>query len=418
MHRVLSLWKEQGGKGIFITDDTDSEIKAIEIAINTLVDRKVGVIVPPSRYYELRRYFPNNIVRCDTVVSPELSTIDFFALFVIGADVMSSFTADAILRLKHKYIFVTAKAYDAIPDAIRNQVPRLNFISKTHVEYNYIVDMMPELQQQYDDIINRMKDLLAVFREYTNVTNCIAGDGRVSASAFRERFAADNGWSKDLNTDIMMFKQIDDYYNPDRLFDQATLYNTLIRERDKIISKSDDKVKHAVAIALGNKYKKIVILAKGDEVCDDIARRLRNEKVKAESIHATTPSRTLVDDNGDVILTKSGKTKGQPKVFGTKTVNDAILAQFGAGNVRVLVTTGTIDKTSKLVGVDIIICTSAKATNYYELKSRLSELSFNKDVVIVNIAFNIDKDIEVFKQKQRALNLSVTDAFKLSEVVL
>lgn len=418
MHKLLSLWKEQGGRGSFESVIEEDVIRMLEIAVNALAGREIRIIVPPYKYFTYRRYFSNILIKWSEIPSMSIAYFKYHAIFVVDADDMPIRIADMFQHLQFKYLLCACRKFDNLTPYFKDVARLINFKQSIHKEYNYIIPMDADTQERYDMIIGKMKDIITIFRDYSNITGCIAGNAGLSASLFRERFANENGWHKELNINIPMFADIDRYYNPDNLFDQAIIYNKLVLERERIIAKSDDKVRAATAVVVANKYKKILVLAKGDDMCEHIAGKLKRAKVKVEAVHANTKSRTLTDDDGNVITVKTGKDKGKPKSFGTKSVNDSLLAQFNADKLRVIVSTGTIDKHSKMIGLDLIIMVSPKANNYYELKSRIDELSFKGDIIVVNIAFDIDKDLAVIKRKQSDLCLSTVDVFNLPEIIL
>lgn len=422
MHKLLSLWKEQKGKGTIITVDENEIIKVFEIAINsikaTYPDKKLLVLSPSSLYFKLRPYFPDIIANWSDLYKADLSKQQYFAVFVAGVNHMSKFSLDALFKLNTKFMLGTSDVVADLNQLIVDNLPVVVDMSRSYKELNYVVTMDTDTMEMYDKVVERMKEILTVFRTYDNITYSLSGFGGTSASDFRNNFARDNGWSREMDINIPMFKSIDECYNPDILYEQASLYNKLILERHKLISKSASKLDALTSVILSNKNKRFLVLAKGDDVCDDIADKLVRQKIKAESIHANTESRNMRDENGRLILIKTGVNKGQPKLFGTKSVNDAILRQFNARKLSCLVTTGTLDKSAVISGLDAIIIISPKASNYFTLKSRIQELSFDGDIIIINIVFDVDVDINVYHKKQQALNVKYEDVFFLGDLVL
>lgn len=421
MHIILNLWKQHSGKGIYQYAKLDDAIRCIEIAINSLPNKEILIVVNGYDYYTLRKYFPNHVVQVSQLVTFNLTSKSYFAVFTVGIDRYSEFYFKQVASIKRKYELHFTTNVGAIPSVISNDCTVLESKVISHVEYNYIVPMSGDTSDILTRIEDRMSELMGTFRNYDNITGCIAGANGLSALDFRNKFAADNGWRKDLNINIQMFANIDKFYNPDNLFEQAAFYNKLVRERETIINKADDKIRHVVQVALMNHYRKIVILVKGDDVCERIAKDINsishNPPVRAEAIHANTPNRPLKDETGEYISYKSGKRKGEIKEFGTKSVNDAIIADFNKGKVKVIVTTGTLDKRCHIEGIELIITMSPKGNNYFKVKSRLSGFNFNGNTNIVNIAFDNDRDIGVIKHLQGALNIDVNDILTLDDLV-
>jgi len=417
-NKLLSLWKEAGGKGIVVVNDDNAGIKIAETIIAAMVKSNVKVIVNSNRYHSYKSYFPDKIITTSNIMNPSINAEKYDVLCVLNGDVISDYIFSRILKLKYRFIIVCTSRMDCMSEEVLSALPKIEFVERSFREYNYVVSMNEETAVRYFDIESRMTAILSVFRDYNNIKRCTFGEGSKSAYACRLEFAEDNGWNKDLNTSIPLFAQIEKHYNPDSLYDQASLYARLIVERDKVINRCQDKISAVTSILEVNKNKKFVILARGNEMCDDIAKDARSLRIKIESIHADTPSRELKDENGDWIRVKTGANKGKPKVFGTKLVNDSIVALFNAKKIRALVTTGTLDKSLKIEGVDAIICTSPKATNYYELKSRIANLSFNSDVIVINITFDVTKDLRELKQRQLRLGVDAPSVFDIGEIIL
>lgn len=422
MYKILSQWKAHGGYGVLETNDQQAAIRCIEIAINAMADKTMLVIAPSSSYFTYRKYFPNHAENLNNIFSITSRAIKYDVVFIVGIDIVSDSVAAMIEKINAKYRLYIAKDYEKVPAFVSNTSPLLKDENKEHNETNFIIPMSDEVQSLYDRVESTMSDIMKVFRDYDNINYCIAGNGIQNASAFRDGFAELNGWNKDLNIDVPMFAQIDKYYNPDNLFEQATLYNKLVRERESIISKSDDKIKYAASVATVNAKKRIIILVKGDDMCDLIADRINHTlggaENKIEAINANTKSRPLKDDEGNFIRYKGGAKKGEIKQFGAKSVNDAILSRFNDGKLNMLVTTGTLNKDCIIKGIDLIIVVSPKANNYFKLKARLKRFDFNNAINVVNITFDNDKDIGKFKRIQQSLNLKVDDVLSLDKTII
>lgn len=422
MHKILSLWKQQDGMGVYETTSEQDAIKCIELAINAMPNRELAVVVPSSLYHTYRRYFTNKCISATMLYDANVSTKKYFATFIVGVDNLGDDLKERVKNLNSKYRLYITKDYDKVPTFVKDKCLLLKDEIKHHIEYNYIVPMSDDVSLQYSKIESTMKDIMGVFRSYDNISACIQGTGITSAYDYRVRFADENGWSKDLNLDIPMFAQIDNVYNPDKLFEQATLYNQLVREREKVLNTCDDKLSYAVSTILVNPNKQILVLVKGDSTCEDLVSKLNKLSIvpdgqKAEAIHANTQGRYLRDDNGDIIKYKGGSKKGLFKVFGTKVVNDSIISRFNEGKIKTIVTTGTLNKTSNIKGIDLIICISPKGANYFKIKSRLARLEFKNNVNVINITFDVPKDIGVFKQVQQSLNLTSKDIINLDDAI-
>lgn len=416
IHKILALWKESGGKGIISVEDDMTGVRIAETVISAMPDRNVKVIVPNNRMYGYRSYFTDKLISGNNLMNPLISAEKYHVLCVLNADLLNDYHINRILKFNYKYIIVCTGSFNGLSESL-NDLPKIEFVDRKFREYNFIVPMNEDTHKRYFDIENRMNDIIGVFRNYDNIKKCVFGMDRKSAYDCRNEFAIENGWSKDLNTSIPLFAQIDKFYNPDALYDQAVLYQTLVTERDKVVSKCQDKVQAVLSILKVNKYKRFIVLAKGNDMCDDIAKQAKSLKIATESIHAETPNSTLRDDNGNLILVKTGANKGKAKIFGTKLVNDSIVARFNNKKLRALITTGTLDKSLKIEAVDAIICTSPKAASYYDLKSRIEKLSFNGDIIVINVTFDVMKDLKDVKNRQQRLGVDAPSVFNLDEII-
>ena len=417
IHKILALWKESGGVGVISVEDDMTGIRIAETVISAMPDRNVKVVAPANRLYGYRSYFTDKLISGNNLMNPVISAEKYHVLCVLNADLLNDYHLTRILTFKYKYLLVCTSSFNGL-SSVLNDLPKIEFVDRKFREYNFIVPMSQDTHKRYFDIENRMNDIMGVFRNYDNIKNCVFGLGNKSAYQCRIDFAGENAWNKDLNVSIPLFAQIDKFYNPDALYDQATLYQTLVTERDKVVSKCPDKIEAVLSILKVNKYKRFIVLAKGNDMCDDIVKQAKSLKIATESIHAETRNSTLRDDNGNLILVKTGANKGKPKVFGTKLVNDSIVARFNNKKLRALVTTGTLDKSLKIEGVDAIICTSPKAASYYDLKSRIEKLSFNGDIIVINVTFDVTKDLKDIKNHQQRLGVDAPSIFSLDEIIL
>jgi len=419
MNNILSLWKQQGGHGILETDNHQEIVKLIKIAIEAMPNSNIGIITTSMKYHIYRRQFPDNVLSQQETYYNVGFKKNYAILFVIGVDEATYSLLNGLKLLKAKYKFYTATDYSKVPDYIKEQAKKITSDVKVYKEFNYIIPMAVEQEALYNKVESTMKDIIGVFRDYDVLNNCLTGDNQKSASAYRDEVAANNGWNKDLNVAIPMFAQIDKYYNPDNLFEQATLYNSLVRERANIIAKSNDKLNHVISVILANGKKQMIVSVKGDDTCNEFVINLKRKGIRVEAVHANTPKDYIHDVVTDKPLTyKTGAKKGEAKVFGATLMNKHYLSLFEARKLQVIVTTGTIDKSSMVTGCDLFIVSSPKTANYFRIKSRIAKFEFSNNINIVNVTYDVSKDLEEFKVTQRALNVNVKDVFNLTDVII
>ena len=242
-----------------------------------------------------------------------------------------------------------------------------------------------------DDLISYRKcnDFIStsvkVFGDISNIEKCKNGDAilNISASAFREQLARENGWSENLDTSIEFHRQIDEIYNPNTLFERACTFYNIVKQRRELVSDNTNKLEEILKICKDNAGKKIIIVSKRGEFAAKITKYINeNSTLKCGDYHDCIEDTMLLNDDGSPVLIKSGANKGQPKIIKSKAISSLNLSLFANGLQSILSIKNSSD--SKLnASCDILIITSPICDDTIDIKKRFNKITFvgNKTIV-------------------------------------
>lgn len=246
-----------------------------------------------------------------------------------------------------------------------------------------------------------IKDCMAIFGDLSNVNKCRIGDvnNGISAAQFRQDLAIRNGWSSTLDTSVPIYKEIDDIYNPNALFEKANLVYNIIRERINIVTNCQNKLENIKNIILDNIDKKILIVSKSGEFANKIFNYINDEGFSScGAYHSDVEPSYMNDENGNIICYKTGKDKGKYKLFGAIALSNAYLEAFNNGQVNCLSIKNSSSEKLK-TSIDIVIFTSSLYADYDEFIKRFTKISITNPVKIYKLyCHNTIESKEIEKQ--------------------
>lgn len=142
-------------------------------------------------------------------------------------------------------------------------------------------------------------------------------------------------------------------WNPNKIMGYAKRCMQLIQARKHFLWERKEKIEAATKI-ITNLGLKAISFSRSTIFCDMLVHEARSKGIKAAALHSNIESQRLRDANtGDYIRYKSGKKKGEPRIFGKKKITDHILEQFSKGNLDLIssgigINTGLDDRTVRL----------------------------------------------------------------------
>lgn len=402
---VLKAWKLQRGKGTYVYDDGELHFKAVEnliLSISKMNDSIKGVCARSIVNYN------NNLIG-DYFTEYENAIIPkepVFLLVVLNIEEIPRDIFSIIINSNpHKYLFCTANTDDLnryhlqVAPIIKFEVTtkRMGITSSQRNIYNVGLDLTSEDQITYDKYTEIMNDIFSFFDgDFETINHCYAGDqtNNITADIFRRRFAFEKGWTDTLDTSIDYYKEVDKHFNPNSIYEKAKQYMEMMAKRNHFVDEHSDKIKFAVKLLMYYNDKRFVVVCKNNEMADMLQRALyaTNSVYHSRAIHVGLESTNFMDDEGNIILYKSGARKGQPREFGAKFQTDSYVDWFNRKLLKSIIITNAPQKDISLEAVDGIVYLSPKCLKYEELQSRINiKLNGNTNLVNVYISGTTDE---------------------------
>lgn len=237
--------------------------------------------------------------------------------------------------------------------------------------------------------------LLKYYNEYVSTSMSIFGsfdimnqarignkDFNISSIQICSQIAKENGWNKHLDMSMEFNVQIDELYNPGKLKDRASDTYEIIRKRSNLLSDYNGKLDVIYNIVHDNPNKKILIINKRADFASKVTDYINNlsETVICGNYHDKVSPIPAVDINGNPLYYKSGNRKGERKMMADKAQRTFNEAAFNRGDIRVLSTSNSPDKTL-CVNIDIVIITSPQCEEIKSYIYRLDNLRFNDNII-------------------------------------
>lgn len=200
-------------------------------------------------------------------------------------------------------------------------------------EWRIGLDLCESDQELYDKQTNYITQTLNIFGSFDDINRARVGDKllNISATSVREAIARNNGWSPELDTTIHFNKDIDDYYNPNALFERANTAYNIMRDRQVLLTDNEDKFKTILNIVREHEYKRIIIVSKRGEYARKVTKYLENNGVHVGDYHdSIEPIQAVDGKTGIPILIKSGVHKGEPKIIKAKAISTANAKAYNA----------------------------------------------------------------------------------------
>jgi len=193
----------------------------------------------------------------------------------------------------------------------------------------------------------------------------------------------------------------DDFeFTPSKINYYAQRYIKFMNARQDFLHTAVNKLEMVQKIVNQFPDKKIIVFSQRTIFADRITNMLGN---RARSYHSNLESSIMYDDKGAVITYKSGAKKGQPKMFGVKSLKDQILSDFRAGKFNVLSTALALDEGFDVEGIDMAIIASATSKDRQNTQriGRAIRAQEGKVAVIVNLFVPDSQDVTWLESRQK-----------------
>lgn len=245
-------------------------------------------------------------------------------------------------------------------------------------EYRRGAILTDDDKDTYDKYVDYITTSIRIFGDINVIEKCRIGDNvfNLSASEVRDRIAKDNGWSEILDTSIPFNKQIDEAYNPNSLYERANNFYNITKQRRNLVTDNVCKLDVIARICEENIGKKILIVSKRGEFASLITKHLNEIGiVKCGDYHDNIENAVAVDEWGDAVLIKSGKSKGQPKILGAQAISTLNMKLFNNSDINVLSIKNSSSNKLK-ISVDVLIITSPFCDGVIGVKTRFIDVEF------------------------------------------
>jgi len=402
---VLKAWKLQKGRGTYVYGDGVNHYDTIEHLIQSIarINDSIKAVCAKNIVEYSNNLIGNYFVPYEDAIVPKP---DVFLLVVLNVEEIPRDIFSIIIDCNpHKYLFCTSTTDDLNRYHLK-EAPIIKFdvTNKTkgitasqRIIYNIGLDLVSDDQLYYDGLTDRMNDIFTYFDgDFDTINNCYTGN-RITgktADVFRREFATKMGWTDTMDTSIEYYDNIDKFFNPNYVYEQAKLYMELMSKRNHYIDEHMDKVKYAVKLLLYNSEKRFIVICKNGAMADAVTRALyaANNSYHSRAIHTGLSPVNFNDEDGNVVVYKSGARKGQPRDYGAKTQTDMYLGWFNTNRLKAIIMTNAPEKDIELDMVDGIISLSPKNKSYEELQERINiKLNGNTNLVNVYISGTTDE---------------------------
>lgn len=218
-----------------------------------------------------------------------------------------------------------------------------------------------------------------IFENFDNIKYARIGNAQTNESAMQycTRLAEDNGWSPNLDMSVEYNQMLDATYNPNLLNDRASKCYEMMRLRSNILTDFEGKLDKIYDICKEHEHEKILVINNRGEFAAKVTAYLNNmfDTVVCGDFHNKVENIILRKPNGEPVLVKSGINKGKPKEIGWKAQMTLNQSKFNNGEINILSTNNSPDK-SLNIDVDIIIITSPICEDIKSYLYRLTKVNY------------------------------------------
>lgn len=346
-------------------------------------------------------YAINFIILLDLDDIPTFDQVADNTKFVFGI-YSKMYSADFINHVRNKLVNIEANisVNQIMSDRVNSPIE----------EHRIGVNMSDKDLAQYTKCDNYIKDCMSIFGSLEIANYCRIGNVNtgISAAQYRQELAYANGWSPTLDMSVPIYKNIDDVYNPNTLYERASILYNIIRERSNIVSDNTAKLEKIYNIIKDNPNKKILIISKRGEFANKIADYITNAGIECGCYHNDIESQYLNDENGNIICYKSGANKGKYKLFGAQAISNACMAAYNEDRLNILSAKASSSDALSIL-VDILIITFPIAGDYEEIVNRFIHSKFVNGLQLYKIYCNNSTESKEIEKQVPKRNVKLVE---------
>lgn len=347
---IANKWKAQYGVGsVYAINPIDSYELTIYIAklmLNKNPTCKIFILCADySNLTKISGLLQQENINASVVTSRFVKpnwTYKYDLCVAIGFNVIVDSIAKVIDQSKFKLILLSKVVLEAtivnglnakypiIKDTMTVKQAEAVRASSPVEEWRIGLDLCDSDQELYDKQTNYITQTLNIFGSFDDINRARLGDKllNISATSVRETIARNNGWSETLDTTIQFNKEVDEYFNPNALFERANTSYNIMRDRQVLLTDNEDKLSAILNIVNKHPYARIIIVSKRGEFARKVTKYLKSNNVSVGDYHDAIEPMQAVDANGVPILIKSGAHKGEPKIVKARAISSANAKAF------------------------------------------------------------------------------------------
>lgn len=306
-----------------------------------------------------------------TNIIEKVFNITKFKLMILTANTISS---DVYNKINNNLKNIT---YNTDNNKLNNNNKDYNSYP---VEGEHILCYLSNTEKEsYDKYTTYINNSMTIFNDFYTLEYARNGNNKLNMSANDVcwQIAKNNGWHEQLDLSYDYNKQIDNIFNPNALLDRAHNTYNIIRERQKILIESENKLDKILEIVNNNINKKILIISKNGKFANKVFNKLIDNNIPCGEYHNEIESTYIYDHNNKPILYKSGKQKGQPKIFASKAISTMYEKSFNNEEINILSIKNASDKALK-IEIDIIIITSTLCDDINSILYRYNNITIKQ----------------------------------------
>lgn len=313
---------------------------------------------------------------------------------------------------RHKLIENLYPIIDEIDEAT---ALREGYISP-FIEFNLALELSEREQEQYNKLSDIIKNNINKFGKNGIVlaTKCVSGgkhkDGKkYEASHFVYGWAHHKGWRKNLDVSNPQSAQIEELWNPRKIFGYAINLLNAIRKRKNMLYSSDVKLDACVKILHKFSDIKSIVFSQSTAFADKLNLQLNYEDLNSVVYHSQLPTELRPNKNGKLIK------------FGKVRLKRLALEKIKSWKAGILCTASSLDK-----GLDIpeiaLGLTASGTSNFTQYKQRGGRAKrinlFNDDKValLINLYFKDTKDETWLRKRQSKSNHTIYEISSIDDI--
>lgn len=434
----VNAWRKADGKGTLNWVTGMGKTYAACIIINGICDaRPEGDIIVAVPSQALERQWKAEVKhlvkeqhqsRIEIYVKNTLSTYEQFDAMLLIVDEIHEFVSEEHHKcingtvVNYKYVLgltATWEDQDGRHKLLESIAPIVDVIGEEEaiekgwiskfLEYNLAVELTEAEQQRYDYLSEIIGELFPKFNGRLDIASTILTGGTYKDSSGNEfekspfQYAIDwavvKGWKPNMNFLDERNRKIDDLWNPKKIIGYAKSLFEAIRNRGYVVHNAKNKVDATIRLLKKFEETKTICFGQSTKFADRLGEAYEQSTGKKDYVvyHSQLKSRPLKDDLGNWITYKTGKNKGNIKLFGKKTLLDRATEQINNGSARVIFTSSALDRGFDVRDLRMGITTSGtrNPTKYKQRGGRVKRIeSYEEDIMVVLINIYIPHTVD------------------------